>query len=195
MGAARKALQAREAVGCADLSGWNYVHMAALHARLEEGDAALRCLQFLARSCMIPNGLTVHNDWRYQGLSLCWESIGKLFQIEAILGAPAAIAEMLLQSHHFRLRILPALSRAWPAGAVRGLRARGGFEVDIAWRNGRATAVRIRSRANVPCRLAVASSRGRFRLTCRGRPVPFERQRRGTIAFATMAGREYVIRL
>jgi alpha-L-fucosidase 2 len=67
------------------------------------------------------------------------------FQIDGSLGAPAAIAEMLIQSHGNRLSILPALPTQWPDGTVSGLRARGGLTVDITWQAGRIERCTIQS--------------------------------------------------
>jgi alpha-L-fucosidase 2 len=110
--------------------------------------------------------------------------------VDGNFGATAAIAEMLLQSHDGTIHLLPALPEDWSSGSVRGLRARGGLDVDIAWERGRL--VRGALRSSHGGRVAIRDS-GVLRVTRGGTNVPLTRSTRGVVAFETVAGGVYEI--
>ncbi len=126
--AAKVALTQRGDVG----TGFGMAWKAACWARLHDGDHALKCLSNLATLQTTPNLF-----------SKCFRAA----QVDGAHGATAAVAEMLVQSHAGEILLLPALPAAWPDGSVTGLRARGGFSVDLAWSHGQLTAATIHSLA------------------------------------------------
>ena len=147
--ACRATLDARLAHGGGS-TGWSRSWIVNCMARLEDGDAAYESLLHLLRKSTRGNLFDV-----------CGEKENSPFQIDGNLGGPTGIIEMLLQSHASDaepdiniVRFLPALPKAWPTGSFRGLRARGGLEVDLAWKDGRASTATLQSTLATTHRIA-----------------------------------------
>ena len=111
-------------------SGWALAHQSAIYARLGRGDQALKCLNIMAKGCLLPNLFTLHNDWRDMGVTLKIDMFP--VQLDALLGAVNAIQEMLLRADENEIRFLPACPEAFDRGSVACWRVPGG-EVSFSW--------------------------------------------------------------
>jgi alpha-L-fucosidase 2 len=151
-------------------TGWSFAWRIPLWARVHDGDFAYRqlCIQLDRRT--FPN---------------LFDKCGP-FQVDGNLGATGGVAEMLLQSHlrasegpnRHQIDLLPALPEVWSDGSVDGLRARGGFVVDMAWEHGRLSRAEVRSMLGNPCRLRYAGRTVEL-TTEPGKAYAFDGQLRG----------------
>ncbi|MCF7975926.1 MAG: glycoside hydrolase family 95 protein [Phycisphaerae bacterium] len=135
---ARAAAVSLKARGFGTVVGWANAWKTALWARLLDAENAYTYYHKEVSANAFPN--------LWNG---CWP--GRIFQIDGNFGITAGAIEMLLQSHAGEIHLLPALPTAWATGSVKGLRARGGFDVDMQWKDGELVSAALHSRPGSQC--------------------------------------------
>ncbi|MFH0796302.1 MAG: glycoside hydrolase family 95 protein [Candidatus Omnitrophota bacterium] len=159
-------------------TGWSSAWLACSFARLGKGFRALQSLHYLLSKFTTDTLLDLHPP--------------RIFQIDGNLGGTAAIAEMLLQSHAGILRVLPALPPSWRTGKVTGLCARGGFEIDISWQEGKITEVRVFSRKGGVCRIQLPKP-AKIILSSGKKTIKKTKRLSRTVFYQTAPGKRYIL--
>ena len=173
--AARKTLERRLQYGSGS-TGWSRAWIINCWARLEDGEAAYQSVLALLR-----------HGTRKNLFDVCGMKENAPFQIDGNLGGAAALTEMLLQSQDGVVRLLPALPTAWPTGSFRGLRARGGVEVDCAWNNGKVTNATLYASLTGRVQLAAPARQTILRVTQNGKSLT-SRKINGAVEVEMTAG-------
>ncbi len=135
-----------------ETTGWSKGWRINLWARLWDGNRAYKLLRELL-SYVKPDGAENINYGGGGGTYPNLFDAHPPFQIDGNFGGAAGVIEMLLQSNGKEIQLMPALPDAWPSGTVKGICARGGFEISMSWKDGSLTEVEVLSKAGNKCTL------------------------------------------
>lgn len=167
-------------------TGWSKAWKINFWARLHDGDHAYKLLRELLHLTGAEGTNYVDGGGTYPNL-LCAHPP---FQIDGNFGGSSGIAEMLLQSHMGQIHLLPALPGAWKSGKVKGLRARGGFELELTWENNTLSEAIVKSLNGERCILRVSKN-----VTVAGvNPTVTQDGASYIISFPTQRGKQYVVK-
>ena len=128
-------------------TGWARCMLMLYSARLKDAEWAFEHIQTLQMKLTNNNLMVKHPPTRGA------PSFADVYELDGNTGFTACVAEMLIQSHRSETELLPALPKAWKSGRVKGLCARGGFVVDLEWKENILTHVRIHAKVSSVCRL------------------------------------------
>ncbi|MCG7852539.1 MAG: glycoside hydrolase family 95 protein [Methanosarcinaceae archaeon] len=155
-------------------TGWSKAWKINIWTRLHNGNRAHKLLGEMLRGNVYDNLFDAHPP----------------FQIDGNFGYASGICEMLLQSHMGQIHLLPALPKAWSKGQIKGIRARGAFEVDIKWKEGKLAEAVIRSDKGSDCILRTGMP---ITVKQDGKKVKVKKIDNGVVSFPTEAGKQYQV--
>ncbi|MBK8511131.1 MAG: glycoside hydrolase family 95 protein [Saprospiraceae bacterium] len=156
-------------------AGWSRAWKMALWARLGDGNRANKIYKGLLKD---------------QTCTSLFSICSRAMQVDGSFGTTAAITEMLIQSQDGSIRLLPALPDEWNDGQYKGVCARGGFELDYAWKDRQITHLVIKSKAGGLCRM---EDKPNLKISSEGHRIEFNRTTGGSVEFNTDKGHIYII--
>ena len=170
---------------------FSYVWDAQLLDRLYKPEEAYDALVRFVQIHVLNNLLITCNDWKGEKGRQAWFKETKLIQIETSMATGSAIIEMIFQDRQELFRFLPALPATLSQGKVTGLRARGGFEVGLEWKNGKMETANIISFEGKPCHFK-DNGFDKIKITTEGKEVKYTADKvKGIISFDTRKGQKY----